>query len=75
MKYENGKIIIDVNSDVGDDFVLESLKLCYHHAASDFLTHPDDIVYNSKLKKALKRVIRHYSTHEAYNKWMDEICG
>lgn len=66
------RLSLDVPEDVLEGLVVKELKWQYEGCDPDRGWNAEDKLYNKKMRKHLKKVIRHFSTHADYCKWRDE---
>ena len=52
------KILLELDLDIAEEITIEELKSAYGMLGCS--KHPEDIDYDKKLRKALKRVLEYY---------------
>lgn len=66
------KVELDINSESVDKIIITELLSYFVSCTNDNSIHPEDIKENKKIAKALRRVIKHYSSVDQF-KALQEI--
>tara|TARA_Y100000310_G_scaffold34476_1_gene32644 strand:+ start:2429 stop:2650 length:222 start_codon:yes stop_codon:yes gene_type:complete len=64
MKYE-----IEVNEDSAIQIVRTVLMEEYDMMNDPFFSHREDIEYNKKIKKSIRKLLRHFSSTDEFEDW------
>ena len=56
----NNKFTLEIDYDIMDEITRQNLKSAYHHAEDD------------EMRDAIDLVINYFSSHDDYQKWVDE---
>lgn len=56
-----------------DAIIVEDMKRSYRYAVNPGLTHPEDIAYYKKYKKAVAMILRHYMIKTEAEEWIESV--
>lgn len=56
-----------------DAIVVEDMKRAYRYAVKPNLTHPEDIAYYKKYKKAIALILKHYMVRAEAEDWIENV--